>query len=202
MILSAARFAHRGPLRVFRFRDNAWQCLKDVDICVVYAPGPDGLLLPGDGVDVAIVGHEGTEAAEHFVADPPEATHISTWAEWFDLTLTNAAHAYLLAALSACREWADATAEGTVTTQSEKDAAWRAVCFAERCVQMLVDCFARKSLEVLIRAARNDAVEPPDVSVYFTRVKADIEARLRGEQGRVAEPRPHDEDPNPSKAAP
>lgn len=188
--------AAREPTRVFRFRDDAWRCPKDADICRVPTVADcdrcfrsrrlsDRIVLDKYNrcecsTDVAIVDHEGHEAAEHFVSDPPVAERVSTWVEWLDSVIRKAAHDYLDAALDIGREWAT----DDDVTQRERDESRARSVLADSVVQTLSDCYSWADLE----EKRFERYEPAGRSALLARVKADIEARLRGEPGKVELP--------------
>lgn len=166
----------RLSMRVFRFRDDAWQCPKDAPSCYVESEVGSSL----DRTGIVISGHDANPAR----GDEPrpvldviwrnKAVRLSTWAEWFDLTLRKAAHDYLDAAIDAHRAYKDSDA-ASVMPHVALEAAVSEIT-AERGMKVydLMDFGA-------------DAYDTP-IYDYLLRVKADIESRLAGNLGEVQKP--------------
>ncbi len=159
------------PLRVFRFRGDAWQCLKDTRVCRI----PNSTAASGFGTLVSVPS-TGYDAAEDF-GNPfvarSASTRLSTWAEWFDLTLAAAAHAYLDEAMRMSRKRYMASA-------LRLGVAVRAMCD----MQMAHDLVDFES--VAYESEEMNTLHP--TLEYLRRVRKDLEARLRGEAGTVVLP--------------
>lgn len=167
----------RPPLRVFRFRDEAWQCPKDAPSCYVEVEVGSSI----DRTGVVISGYEANVAR----GDEPrpvldviwrnKAARLSTWGEWFDLTMRKAAHDYLDAAIDAHRAYGDSESGDCPVPHVALEAAVSEIV-AERGMRVynLMDFGA-------------DAYGTP-LYDYLLRVKADIESRLAGNLGEVQKP--------------
>lgn len=163
----------RPPLRVFRFRDDAWQCPKDAALCYIES-GLDrtGVTLSGY-VAYPVRGDAPTPLLDAVWRN--KAAHLSTWAEWFDLTMRKAAHDYLDAAIDAHRAYGDSESGDCPVPHVALEAAVSEIV-AERGMRVynLMDFGA-------------DAYTGP-LYDYLLRVKADIESRLAGNIGEVQKP--------------
>lgn len=162
--------ADRQPLRVFRFADDAWQCEKVARVCYVRRKDNGGAvnIEIGDGYECVpdIVGRYDTR-------DAPEATRLSTWDEWFDLTLAAAAHAYLDEAMRMSRRRCRASA-------FRLSVAVRAMCDAQMAHDLIdFESTAYESGELMALYPARD---------YLRHVKVDLGARLCGEVGDVVLP--------------
>lgn len=145
-----------------------------------YVVWPDGEKYP-DGPMVCLLSVRGYYAFPSLVGgDAPLARRVSTWAEWFDLTLTNAAHAYLAARIAAHRKYLDSGCERAPAPQmAALDDMLSAFTYAEK---ELVSVTAFGSIQP------HHFTSPGHRREYLARVKADIEARLSGEPGTVVQP--------------
>lgn len=166
----------RPPLRVFRFRDDAWQCPKDAPSCYVEVEVGSSI----DRTGVVISGYEANSAR----GDEPrsvldviwrsKAARLSTWREWFDLTMRKAAHDYLDAAIDAHRAYGDSDAANALPHVALEAAVLEIAAERGMRVYNLMDFGA-------------DAYGTP-LYDYLLRVKADIESRLAGNIGEVQKP--------------
>jgi hypothetical protein len=162
----------RSPLRVFRFRGDAWQCPRDVRVCRVKDVGGMSPLF------VAINGYT-SEYSHERPEDAPVAVRLSTWAEWFDLTLAAAAHQYLDELMRARRK-------------NYRASAFRiGIAVHEMCeVQTAHDLidFGSSAYEQGVAVVSRGVVTVSSLNDYLRAVKADLEARLRGEPGNIVLP--------------
>lgn len=168
----------RRPLRVFRFRGDAWQCPKDAASCFVETEDDDRLSRQA----VIIMGQDGRpvtgEESPRLIIDAwrTKATRLSAWAEWFDVTLAGAADAYGKAALAALRVYMRHEPNNLAPEALRRSVA---IEVAESYVR---HAFAFGHLP------RQPWMSPGVTPEYMAAVVADLEARLRGEPGHVVMP--------------
>jgi hypothetical protein len=158
-----ARAEQPPKLRVFTFEGVAYQ----VDALARFAMTPIGI--------ARIEGRVGlpwklrvTGATAHY-----PATRLSLENEWFDITLRGAAHAYLDAYLDAFRVYMSCV--DTATGETGPTAHSLEFGFSQVC-------------RSFYRGELVDSLCDSAPTSYSARVRADIEARLRGEAGEVPKP--------------
>ena len=161
MSVAAKPLGGSPPLRVFRHRDDAYQAERDADIAVT----PDGATVVLRTVDP--MAHRGATYAT--------AAPLSTWREWFRLTLRKAAHDYLDVAIELGAEYLDSRLAMT------DDALMCRSVHADAAAEHVARICAFGSIAEYHR-------EPTERIPHLDRVLADIEARLRGEPGEAVRP--------------
>lgn len=157
-------------LRVFRFGEYALVCPRSADVCSIEIAGWS---LWNDSADtrryfIAVVGYEGTEAAEHFAA-PADASVFSKWEDWYSEVLQRAAQEYLAASLVAGRK-----AEQTGSLVDFEFAG-----LLDSTVWAVSQWFKRGSVPV---PAKTSAVP-----TYLATLRDDVASRLSGLPGKVPE---------------
>lgn len=161
-------------LRVFHFRGYACICPRAANVCAIdIAAGT----LWNDSAEprryfIAVVGYEGTEAAEHFTADPPGASVFSKWEDWYSEVLHRAAAEYQREALEEGRKVFESHMGGSLEDSERADALTAATWSIS---------YSFKCGELVPGPVRGPIME------YVNKARVDIESRLTGLPGKVPE---------------
>lgn len=152
-------------VRVFRFGDDAYQATSDMVRMwgKLYQIGDGARWIP-------------THATDSRLTSAEEPARLSSWEEWFDLTISNAAHQYLLHALTFSRMLVDVAEDPDDTVRT---AAIDRSLRADKALLMISAAFGERSIRVF---------DPAEIDPYMVRVRRDLESRLRGEEGSIPPP--------------